>query len=241
MNPSKRGVGTAGKAGVVVLVIVVVAAAYLVVPSFSKGGGSQPTTSAGGPNPIADQTQGLYPLLTTFSGMQLIVDINDVSASYIQNSTYSYSVLGKGTLNSTQYTKVDFATLGETHDTIAWFNSTGGLGELDVLGVTNYTGRGLYNLPYIQTYVNAFYALISVTNNATLFSHLTETTQTTKSIGPTKADVTTYVMQTRTRSISKATAEVATIPGTNIEMAVYLYEKLSDGSTYVFQVSSLTR
>jgi hypothetical protein len=239
MDTSRRGLSQAGEIGVIVLVAVVLVAAYVFVPPLVKSSAPQTTTSIGGPNPIADQSQGIYPLVTTFKDLTLVVDINDVAAQYTQNSTYSFTVLGKGTLNSTQYTKVDFSTLGQTHDTVAWYNSTGGLGQLDVIGLRNYSGNGLPQLPYIQTYANAFYGLISITDNATLNALLTKTSQAATTIGHTKAEVTTYTLEEKTPSISKVTEKVASIPGTNIVMMVYLYEELAGGSTYVFQVTSL--
>jgi len=241
MKFSRRALSQVAEIGVIALVFVVLVAAYFFVPALTKGGGSQTTTSLGGPNPIADTTQGIYPLVTNFKDLTLVVDVNDASAGYVQNSTYSFSVLGTGTLNSTKYTKVDFSTQGQTHDTIAWYNSTGGLGQLDVIGLRNYTGNGLPQLPYIQTYANAFYGLISVTNNATLNALLTKTTQTATSIGSTKINLATYTLEQRTSSISKVTEKVASIPGTNIVMMVYLNEKLSDGSIYLFQVTGLTQ
>lgn len=239
MKFSRRGLSQLGEIGVIALVIIVVVAAYLFVPSLTKGSGSQTTTSLGGPNPIADTTHGIFPVVTTFKDMTLVEDIDDISTGYIQNMTYAYTVLGKGTLNSTHYTKVEFSTYGQTHFTVAWYNSTGGLGELDVTGLRNYTGSGLPDLPYIQTYVNAFYVLISVTNNSTLNAQLTKTSQTATSIGSTKVDLATYTLEQRNSLLSKVTEKVASIPGTNIVMMVYLNEKLSDGSTYLFQVTSL--
>jgi hypothetical protein len=240
MKFSRRALSQMAEIGVIILIIVVLVAAYFFVPALTKGGVSQ-TTSIGGPNPIADTTQGIYPLVTNFKDLTLVVDVNDASADYVQNSTYSFSVLGTGNLNSTKYTKVDFSTQGQTHDTVAWYNSTGGLGQLDVIGLRNYTGNGLPQLPYIQTYANAFYGIISVTNNATLNALLTKTTQTGTSIGSTKINLATYTLEQRTSSISKVTEKVASIPGTNIVMMVYLNEKLSDGSTYIFQVTSLSQ
>jgi hypothetical protein len=239
MKFSRRGLSQVGEIGVVALVIIVLVAAYFFVPSLTKGSGPTTTTSIGGPNPIANQGQGIYPLVTTFQDLTLVEDINDAGSGYIQNSTYAYTVLGKGTLNSTQYTRVEFSTYGQTHFTVGWYNSTGGLGRLDVIGLRNYTGSGLPDLPYIQTYVNAFYVLISVTNNATLNAELTKTSQTATTIGSTKIDLATYTLEERTPLMSKATEEVASIPGTNIVMMVYLNEKLTDGSTYLFQVTSL--
>ncbi len=241
MKFSRRGLSQLGEIGVVALVIIVVVAAYFFVPPLIKGSASTTTTSIGGPNPIADQSQQIFPLVTNFKDMTLVEDINDVAAGYVQNTTYAFTVLGKGTLNSTQYTRVEFSTYGETHFTVAWYNSTGGLGRLDIIGLRNYTGSGLVNLPYIQTYINAFYVLISVTNNATLNAHLTRTSQSATSIGDTKVNLSTYTLAERTPVLSKVTEEVASIPGTNIVMMVYLNEKLSDGSTYLFQVTSLKR
>jgi hypothetical protein len=90
-------------------------------------------------------------------------------------------------------------------------------------------------------YDTAFGGLVSVTNNATLLSTLSKTSETTRNIGPTSVDVTTYILATRAPPLVSMTMELGTIPGTSVQFAVYVSQKMTDGSTSVLQVTSLTR
>ncbi len=240
MNPYKRGLSSAGKAGVVVVVVILVLGGAYFLPGLTKGGGSQQSTAGGGAVSTVggNETIGLYSLVQAFSQMQLVVAIStpDQGAS---NTTYSYSVIGKGTINSTQYTRVEFLTVGVGDNVVMWFNSAGRLGEVDVPGVRNYTGNGIVNLPYFTTYANLFGIIPTITNNATLFSMLSKYSETTMNIGPTQADVTTYTLPAPKEGYSSLTVEVATVPANNVTLAVYLYARMHDGSTTQVEVSSL--
>jgi hypothetical protein len=242
MNPSKNGLSTAGKVGIVVMVaIVVVGTAYL-LPGLSKGGASQSTSSQAGAVSTVEGSQinGTYSIVKFFSKMLLAVDVYDATDGMVSNATYSYSVLGKGTINSTQYTRVEFLTVGVGDDVVMWFNSSGGLGRVDVLGQRNYTGNGLPNMPFVTTYTNLFGFIPTITTNATLLSLLSKSSETTTSIGPTNADVTTYELAAPTPSYSSMTLKLATIPSKNVELAVYFYLKTHDKSTTLIEVTSLT-
>jgi len=238
MNPSKKGLSTAGKAVAVVILIVIVLGAAYVYPSLSKGG-TQSTPSGSGATPIT----GLPSLFADFPRMQMSFDTYDAVNDLVLNQSLSYTVLGTGTLNSTQYTKVEFATAGVPSDVVGWFNSTGGIGRLDVIAGTNHTylGNGLQNFPFIQTYINDFGYLMSLANNATLISLLSKSSESTTSIGPTQLDVTTYLLESRFAPYSSMTLRIATIPGTNVQLAVYVNAKETDKSTILLQVTSLTR
>ncbi len=239
MNPSKNGLSSSAKTGIVVVVVVLVLGAAYLVPSLSKGGGAQATTAqTEGPNaPAPFSTLSLFGY---FPQMSLTVDANDVPNAVTQNSSYSYSVQGKTTLNSTQYLTVEFSTSGaiNANSVIAFFNSTGGIPRVDVVGVRNYTGPGAYVLA--QAYTTAYGLIPAITNNATILSILSKTSSTTMSLGPTKMNVTTYSLGLPTDGFTKLTVKYATIPGTDIQMAVYLSEEESDGSTTLIQVTSLT-
>lgn len=241
MNPSRRGLSNAVKAGVVVVLAIVVLGAVYFVPGLSTGGGSQTTSSVGGTLSTVrgNQTQGVYSLIKAFSKMQLEVDTN-VPNQGATNRTYSYAVLGKGTINSTQYTRVEFVTVGIGDNVVMWFNSTGGVARVDVLGQRNYTGSGVPNLPYVMTYSNLFGVIPTVTNNATLFSMLTKYSEGGASIGPTSADVTTYVLSTPSQAYSSLTVKVATVPAKNVVLATYVFAKAHDGSTELIEVTSIT-
>lgn len=238
MNPSKKGLSTAGKAGAVVIVIVIVLGAAYLIPSLSRGGTqSTPSGSSSGTAPIT----GLPSLFAAFRQMKLSFDTYDAMNDFVQNQSLSYTVLGTGTLNSTQYTRVEFATAGIANYVIAWFNSTGGIARVDVHGERNYTGNGVQNLPFIQTYINDFGYVVSLANNSTLISLLSRTSQATTSIGPTQMDVTTYLLESRFAPYSSMTLRIGTIPGTNAQLAVYVNAKETDKSTILLQVTSLTR
>jgi hypothetical protein len=254
MNPSKKGLSSAGKTGVVVLLIVIVLAAAYLVPSLSKGGGSQSSNSS------AVRITGMLPLVMDFPKMQVTFDGYDSPNGIVTNESYAYAVLGTSTLytttttteangslakstSSTQYTRVEFTTagVGVGQGVIIWYNSSGGIGDEEVLGERNYTGNGVNNLPFMVPYTSSFGGLVSITNNSTLLSLLTKTAEATTSIGPTQMDVTTYVLEARSPPYSSLTVKIATIPGTNVQFVVYVNEKVSDGSTSLLQVTSLTR
>jgi hypothetical protein len=244
MNPSKSGLSSAGKTGIVVaLVLVVLGAAYL-APSMLTGGGtnttsSQPAGSSANPG-SSTQAIGILSLFGSFSQMQLQNTFNS-QANGPQQRSVAYLVLGKASLNSTLHTKVEFSTVGAGHNVVVWFNSTGGIDRVDVLGDRNYTGSGAYLLPMAQTYVTAFGAIPTITNNATLLSMLSKTSENTTSIGPTQLDVVTYHLAVPTPPYTSITVKYATIPGTNERLAVYLNETTTDGSETTVQITSLTR
>lgn len=253
MNPSKNGLSSAGKTGVVVVLIVVVLAAVYLVPQLSKGG-SQPQSS----NSSAVPVTGMAALFKDFPTMQVTFDSYDSPNGIITNQSFAYTVLGTSTVTTTttttlangslvkttssgEYTRVEFTTLGVGHNIVAWYNSSGAINEEDVIGERNYTGNGAHNLPFMVPYTSAFGALVSLTDNSTLLSLLTKTTEATTSVGPTQMDVTTYVLETRSPPYSSMTLRIATIPGTNVQLVVYVNEKVTDGSTSHIQVTSLTQ
>jgi hypothetical protein len=254
MNPSKSGLSSAGKTGVVVVIIVIVLAAVYLVPSLSKGGGNQSASSQSGGKQITD----MYSLIGDFSKMQVTINSYDAPDGIESNQSSAYTVLGAATqtttttttlangqtstsTSSTAYTRVEFTTVGIATGVVVWYNSSGGIGDEEVLGERNYTGNGVNNLPFMDPYTSSFGGLVMITNNATLLSLLTKTSEATMSIGPTQMDVTTYVLSGRTSQYSSLTAKIATIPGTDVQFAVYLNEKIRDGSTTLIEVTSLTR
>jgi len=237
MNPSRRGVGTAVKVGAAIVLIILGLGSIYLIPKFSAASQSQAPTS----NPGAKQITGLPSLFYDFSRMQVAVDVNDQVDGYVQDASYSYTVLGKSTLDSVEYTRVEFTTVGVGNDVVVWYNATGGINEVDVVGARNYTGNGTRNLPFIATYTGAFGGLVSIANNGTLLSLLSRTSEVLTEIGPTQMDVATYVLHGRSYPYSSLTLQLATIPGTDVQLLTYLDEKTTDGSTTVVQVTSLTR
>ena len=244
MNP-KRGLSSAAKAGVVVLVIVIVLGGAYLIPSLSKGSGTSTTSSqslASGSNPGGgNQTLGLLSLFGYFHQMQMMDIVNTLSQQdgAVQQQTLSYIVLGTATFNSTQHTKVQFSETGVANEVVAWFNPTGVVDRLDVIGARNYTGPGAAILA--QTYTTAFSVITAITNNSTLLSFLSKTSENTTTIGSTQLDVATYHLAVPTPPYKTITVEYATIPGTNQKLAVYLDEKTIDGAETTVQVLSLTK
>jgi hypothetical protein len=244
MNPSRDGLSSAGKAGVVVVLVVLVLGAFYLAPSLMKGGGTKSTSSIQpeGPSPdlANNQTAGMFPLFSYFSQMKVSVLADDASDDPPTNSTFSYMVLGEAPLNSLQDLRVEFLTLGAgslPHEVIAWFNPIGGIDRADVLGQSNYTGSGAHLLPQVQSYIMTFSFILAIADNATLLSHMSQTSVGTVSIGHTQLSVTTYSLTAPSGPYSSLTVEYATIPGTSTKIAVSLSEKATDGSTVLAQIT----
>ena len=248
MNPTKRGLGTSAKAGILVILVVLVLGAIYVAPSMSSGGKTNSTstsTQSGGQSSAiftGDQTLSLTSLFGYFSQMQVHEASYDHSEgnALIESHTVEYQVLGKATLNSTQYTKVQFSQQGQSgNGVIAWFNPQGGIDRADVLGVRNYTGPTAS--VYAQIYVSTFAIVTGVSNNGTLFALLGKTTHSTTSIGPTSFDVATYALAGPTPPYTSLTVNYATLPGTNMRFAVYFDANTNDLMEVTLQVMSVTK
>jgi hypothetical protein len=241
MNPARSGLTTAAKGGIVaILAILVVGVAYLALPSLSTGSATHSTSSS--VSSAGSQPLGILSLIGYFSQMQIHVVTYDNSEGVgVIDETHAvaYVVLGKATLNSTQYTKVEFTQTGIGNNVIVWFNPQERIDRVDVLGVKNYTGAGAAVYAAIPMAAMAFVTTFS--NNATLFSLLSKTTDSTMTIGATQMVVTTYTMATPVSGLTKFTIKFGTIPGTNIKIAVYLDEETSDLMESVVEVTSLTK
>jgi hypothetical protein len=243
MDTAKRGVSTAAKTTVVVaLVFVALGVAYF-TPALSTIGGASSTTlqpvGAGSTSGSADQNAGVVALLAHFSQMDMQVTVYSGQNAYTEQQSVSYLILGKVALNSTQYTKVEFTTVGVGNSVVAWFDPQGGIYRVDVLGDRNYTGSGAYILA--QPYITSFSLIPTITDNATLFSMLSKTAENTTSIGPTLVDLSTYSLAVPTAPYKSLTVMYAVLPGTSEKIAVYLHERTTDGTDTTVQVSSLTK
>jgi hypothetical protein len=242
MNPTTRGLSTAAKTGVVVVLIVIVLGGAYLAPSLSKGTSTTALSCGSGSNAGGgNQTLTLLSLFGCFSQMQLQITISDQAGAIPQQEIMSYRVLGQASFNSTQHTKVDFSQTGAAnHEVVAWFNPGGVVDRLDILGGgRNYTGPGA--AIFAQTYTTAFSIVTDTSNNATLLSLLSKTTENTTSIGGTQLNAATYHLAVPSPPFKTITAEYATIPGTHQRLAVYLDEKMTDGTRKTFQVLSLTK
>lgn len=244
MNSSKRGLSSAAKMGIVVaLVVLVLGGAYL-GPSLSKGGGqnSSQTVVTCSSQSGGNQTIELPLLFACFSQMQVQNSMNTGpnQGGVVTQEDLAYLVLGTATFNSTQHTKVEFSQVGVGDNVIAWYNPAGKIDRLDDLrGGKNYTGPGA---PYFAlTYTAGFGLIPQITNNATLLSMLSKTSENMTSIGATQLDVTTYHLVVPTHQIKSLTVKYAAIPGTNVRFAVYLDQKSTDGSETTIQVLSVTK
>jgi hypothetical protein len=235
VNPYKRGLSSVAKMGVVIVIAILVLAGIYLAPSFLGSNKVKTGTPAGGDT----HTFGLLQLFKYFSQMQLRSAIYNPSGSggSIQVETLSYVVLGNSSFEGTRNTRVEFSTNGGGRVIVAWFNSSGIVDRLDVLGDTNYTGPASAILA--QTYTNTFSLITTTTNNATLFSLLSKVSENTTSIGPTQLDVSTYHLAAQNPTYKSITADYATIPGTFQRLAVYVDEKMNDGVENTFQVLSL--
>jgi hypothetical protein len=241
MNPARSGLTTAAKGGIVaILAILVVGAAYLALPSLSTGSVTHSTSSS--VSSAGSQPLGVLSLIGYFSHMQIQLTTYDNSEGVgvvDQQQNIAYVVLGKATLNSTQYTKVEFTQTGIGNNVIVWFNPQERIDRVDVLGVKNYTGAGA--AVYASIPMGAMSFVTSFSNNATLFSLLSKTTESTMTIGSTQMVVTTYVIAQPAFPLTKFTIKFGTIPGTDTKIAVYLDTETSDLMESVVEVTSLTK
>ncbi|MDG6914448.1 MAG: hypothetical protein JRN23_01115 [Nitrososphaerota archaeon] len=238
METSHRGIGTAAKVAAVVVVLLVAGGVIYADPGLVQG---SPPASGPVVNLGAGSASPMYSLIQEFPKMTVSVQQNDVANQFSQDITVVYTVIGKGTINGTQYTKVEFVTVGQQHDVTVWYSPTGQVGEVDVPGVRNYAGNGTGNLPYVTTYTAYFGAFVEVTNNATLLSHLVWSTGGAATVGGLKAQVATYVLGAPTPELKGVIVKYATFSGINLKLAYYIYELTPDGSTETIQITSLTR
>jgi len=245
MSPARDGISSGGRIGIIVILILLVLGAAYLAPSM-LGARTSSTSSASvvsSSSPGADsQTVGLSSLFGYFSKMQVLnfmSDAQDQNDPILQQTSVSYLVLGMGSLNSTQYTKVQFSEEGSSNTVVAWFNPQGGIDRVDVLGDRNYTGSTAGT--HAKTYVSVFSSIPAALNNATLFSLLKKTSESMTSIGPTEMDVTTYELAAPHPPFIGVTAKYATIPGTNQRLVVYLDVKTDNSVENTFQVTSLTK
>jgi hypothetical protein len=236
MNPSRSGLSSIAKIAVVIVIALLVLSGIYLAPSLLSNKKSSPTVvgSSGGTH-----TFGLLQLFKYFPQLQLKSAVYNPSGSggTMQEEVFSYTVLGNASFQGTHNLKVEFSTTGGGDNIVGWFNSSGVVDELDIIGGTNYTGPAAPLLA--QTYVDTFSLITTATNNATLFSLLNETSQNTTRIGSAQLAVSTYHLTTKDRTYDSITAEYATIPGTFQKLMVYLDERLTDGVENTFQVTSL--
>lgn len=246
MNPVKSGLTAAGKARIVVILAVLAVGVAYLVPSLSSGSGTHSATSsqpvASSSIPSGNQTIGLLSLFGHFSQMQVQeskYDKSDGAQIYFDRHTVAYLVLGKASLNSIQYTKVEFSQAEAGTEVIAWFNEQGGVDRVDILGGSNYTGSTASI--HAEIYVATFSLITGVSNNATFFSLLSKTSEDTTNIGSTHLDVATYTLAAPVAPYTSVTVRYATIPGTNTRLAVYLDVYTSDLIETTVQVLSITK
>jgi hypothetical protein len=246
MNLSKSGLSSAAKTGVIVVIVILVLGGAYLAPSMLKGGGTSTTSSQSGASCLstagANQPIGLLSLFACFSQMQMdtIVDTQGQPGGTVERMTVAYLVLGTATENSTPHTKVEFSEPGSGgSNVIAYFNSTGVVDRIDIVGGKNYSGPGATILA--QTYTTAFGLIPVITNNATLTSMLSKTSENTTSVGPTQLDVTTYHLTAPQAPYKSIIAQYATIPGTNVRFVIYLDEKTTDLTDTTVHVTSITK
>jgi hypothetical protein len=241
---SKHGMTTTRKLSFAVVLLLLIALGVYVALGASRpsvvGNGSQSSTSSS--TGTTRQPNSILDLFGNFSRMSVTTSFVAMGGGEQQNSGLShlsYAVLGQTVVNSTKYTKVEFKDMDANRSVIAWFNQQGLVNRADVLGDRNYTGP---NAPvYAQTFTAVFSSLPSMSYNATLLSGLQRTAESVQAIGPTQMDVVTYGLAAPNSAYSNLTVKIATLPGTNVKLAVYSYQETPDLSNVFLQVTSVTR
>ena len=249
MRFSRRGMATTKKIAIAIPLVLVIAAGIYVALGPSRLGivsnGSQSTSSSTGIGTfsgVAGQPKGILDLFGNFSQMAVTTGYVDFESGEIQSqgsSHYSYAVLGRAVVNSTNYYKVEFTNSDAKTSEIAWFNQQGLVDRVDVLGDRNYSG--LSAQVYAQPVIASFSFIPNLSYNATLISGLHKTAEGTQSVGPTQMDVITYGLAAHSTAYNNFTAKIATVPGTNTKLAVYWYQEDPSTSNKSFEVTSVTR
>ena len=242
--------GTVGTRNIVIVLAVVSVLALGAYVAISSGQFSPPNASSKSTSSTQStgtvtypttqaQLRGLLDLFGNFSQMAITTSYLDEANEASGSSSVSYVVLGRTTLNSTHYYRVEFKnSFGNTSE-IVWFNPRGGIDRVDVLGDKNYTG--FEAALFTQLYSVAFSLVPAWSYNATLLSGLQKTGESVRSIGPTQMNIARYELPMVTSAYTNFTAEIATIPGTNARLAVYVFQQTLDGSNVLLQVTSVTR
>ena len=234
---------------VIVLAVVGVLAlgAYVAI---SPGQSNPPKSSSNSTSSLQSTGTVTYPktqvqlirllnLFGNFSQMAITISYLDEVNEASDSSSVSYVVLGRALLNSTNYYRVAFMnSIGNTSE-IVWFNPQGGIDRVDVLGDKNYTGSGAAF--FARIYTTSFSLVVAWSYNTTLLSGLQKTGESVQSIGPTQMNVAKYELPSATSAYANFTAEIATIPGTNARLAVYVFQQSPNGSNFLLQVTSVTR
>jgi len=152
----------------------------------------------------------------------------------------SYAVLGHTLVNSTDYLRVAFTVVPGNSTTTLWFDQRGNVSVAEV-GDKNYTGT----LAEVQSgFLTSYFSTTFVDTNGTQLSGLQKTGDVLQDIGPTQMSVSTYELPPSSAStLAVNTVKIATIPGTNVRLLVYLNQVPSDpnGTTELFQVISLSK
>ncbi len=236
MKHARRGVSAATKTAVVVLVVVVVLAGAYFSPSLLGGSkASTSTTPAKGPLTMLSLF-GYFPQME----VTLALDTSQQAQGTYQVQTVSYNVLGKEYWNLTQHVKVEFSQPGTGDNVVAWFNPSGKVDRLDVLRENhNYTGPGAATLAQLDTSLYGY--LVDTSNNATLLSMLSLSTQNSTTIGQTTLNITTYRLAVPNASYKHVTLQLAAIPGTEQRLAIYLDVKTTDQAEITMAVNSIAR
>jgi hypothetical protein len=174
-----------------------------------------------------------------FSKMAITTSYLDEVNEASDSTSISYVVLGRTLLNSTNYTRVEFKNAAGNTTEIAWFNPKGGIDRVDVIGDKNYTGSGA---PFFaQIYTSIFSLVPGWSDNATLLTGTQKTGEKVQSVGLIQMTVSTYELISKTSTLTNFTARIATIPGTNVRLAVYIFQQEPNGSNNTFEVTSVTR
>src|SRR5438105_14770160 len=134
MKFSVRGMATAKKIALtIVLALVIAGGIYValgsgplrVVSNGSQSSSSSSSTGIASFSGVAGQPKSILDLFGNFSRMVVTIGYLHFADGEVQSqgeSHFSYSVLGRAVLNSTNYYKVQFTDLDSKKSGIAWFN-----------------------------------------------------------------------------------------------------------------------
>jgi hypothetical protein len=251
MKFSRRGMTTTKKIAVAIpLVLVIAAGVYVALgpgrlgipPNASQSSSAQSSTGIASFSGVAGQPKGILSLFGNFSQMAVTTSYVVFADGEVQSSGtshYSYAVLGRAVVNSTDYHKVEFTNSDARTSEIAWFNPQGLVDRVDVLGDRNYSGPNAQ--AYAQSFVGVFSFIQSLSYNATLISGLHKTAEGMQSVGPMQMDVITYGLAAPSAAFANVTAKIATVPGTSTKLAVYWYQQDPTTSNTSLEVTSAAR
>jgi hypothetical protein len=183
--------------------------------------------------------------------------IGSSNSSQAGNITLSYEIVGHPVINGSSETQMNITYSGSGHgyssqnaSAIAWFNSSWNITRAEVNG-NNFTGAyAVFASFLIEPFTDLFNYQNLLLKNQTIFNEFHNIGTTNENVGGITMPVTTYLannIHTDNATMESATVEVATLPGTNIQLTAelsatgYTAQGISGTESINFQVTSLTK